>query len=155
MMRHIYSSKISKIAATGRDIARNDDTFVNKFRAPRRNRSDLSWIGTGRAFAVELVAVKEKFTDYGYPDDFIAKLILETDEFEAVINAQDSSKRQRIDSNASIDSIIADALKALRTLKVIIPNIFSGNQGKLADWASASHVEKKTHRPTTEPTPNN
>jgi hypothetical protein len=34
-------------------------------------------------------------------------------------------------------------LKALRTLKLIFPNIFSGNPGKLADLASASHVEKK------------
>lgn len=155
LKRHTFSSLLTKIAGTARDIARNDETFVNSFRTPQRNRSDLNWLETGRAFAVDLPAVQSKFTDYGYKETFIDELITETDEFETVINAQDSSKRQRIDSNASIDSIIGDALKALRTLKVIVPNIFSGNPGKLADWASASHVEKKVRKTEITPKPNN
>ncbi|HVE59980.1 MAG TPA: hypothetical protein VNB22_24415 [Pyrinomonadaceae bacterium] len=115
----------------------------------------MNWLGTGRAFAAELPAVKALFFDYGYANDFIAKLIAETDEFEAAINAQDASKRQRVDSNASIDSLIGDALKALRTLKIIIPNIFSGNPGKLADWASPLHIEKKARKRAAETKPNN
>jgi hypothetical protein len=155
--RHTYTTKLTRIAMTARDIERNDPTFVNKFRTPQRNKSDLNWLETGRAFAADLPAVLDKFTDYGYDHNFIALLIAEGNEFEDAINSQDSSQRQRIDSNASIDSIIADGLKALRTLKIIIPNIFSGNPGKLADWASASHVERRPKRAEPPPaiTPDN
>lgn len=149
--RHVFSQMVKKIAATARDIARNDETFNNIFRTPHGTRTDLIWLETGRSFAVGLPSVKQKFTDYGYDADFIAKLTTAADEFEATINEQNTALRQRVDSNASIDSILEDALKAVRTLKIIIPNIFSGNPGKLADWASASHVERKTPKPKPEP----
>jgi hypothetical protein len=153
--RHTFSQLITKISGTARDIARNDETFVNKFKRPSAERNDLIWLETGRAFAADLPAVADKFAEYGYKATIGTDLTTAADDFEAAINAQNAYLRQRIDSNASIDSIISDALKALRTLKVIVPNIFSGNPGKLADWASASHIEKKTRKPEPQPTPNN
>jgi hypothetical protein len=149
--RHAFTSTVTRLAMTARDIAREDATFVNKFRTPQRNKSDLSWLETGRAFAADLPAVRDKFTDYGWDADFIDRLTAEADEFEAAIHAQTSATGQRIDANASIDSILDEALKALRTLKIIIPNIFAGNPGKLAEWTSASHIEKRARKPHTPP----
>lgn len=145
-----YNETLKSIAKTAREIASENDDFVNKFILSRTNKSDLDKIETGRAFAVDLVPVKTLFTDFGHDEDFIEDLIAETDAFEATINDQDISNRDRIGANADIDDILKDALKAVRTLKIIIPNIFKGNPGKLADWASASHVEKAPKaKPTT------
>lgn len=149
--RHTFSQMVSKIAATARDIARHEEGFENKFRVPRRDRSDLVWLEAGRAFANDLPAVKTKFIEYGYQPDFIDKLIAAADGFEAAMNAQNAYLRQRVDANATIDSILDEALESLRTLKIIIPNIFSGNPGKLADWASASHVERRPQPAATPP----
>lgn len=137
---------LSLISQTAAQIARDNPDFINKYRLPQTNRNDLTWIETARAFAVDLVADKQLFLDYGMPDDFIEDLIADTDDFEAAINEQDDSNRDRIGANADIDEIIDTALRAVRTLKVIIPNLFKGNPGKLADWASASHVEKPAKR---------
>jgi len=39
------------------------------------------------------------------------------------------------------------ALIALHVLKTIVPNIYKNNPAKLAEWATASHVEKHTPVP--------
>jgi len=147
-----YNETLKSIAKTAREIDAENDDFVNKFILSRTNKSDLDRIETGRAFAVDLVPVKSLFTDLGKEEDFIEDLIAETDAFEATINAQDISNRDRIGANADIDDILSDALKAVRTLKIIVPNLFKGNPGKLADWTAASHVEKPPRRKKETPT---
>jgi hypothetical protein len=37
---------------------------------------------------------------------------------------------------------VDEALKAVGTLRVVVPNIFRNDAGKLSDWAAASRVEK-------------
>lgn len=147
-----YNETLKSIAKTAREIDAENDDFVNKFILSRTNKSDLDRIETGRAFAVDLVPVKALFTDLGMDEDFIEDLIAEADAFEATINAQDISNRDRIGANADIDDILSDALKAVRTLKIIVPNLFKGNPGKLADWTAASHVEKPPRRKKETPT---
>lgn len=142
LMRNEIYDALSLIARTAIAVERGETGFVNKFRLPQTNRSDLVWLETARAFIAELPAVEQLFLDYGLPAGFIAELTADANEFEAAIGSQDASNRDRIEANAAIDDILADALQAARTLKIIVPNIFRGNAGKLADWASASHVEK-------------
>lgn len=140
------------IAKTARNIAAENRNFVNKFIISQTNKSDLDKIETARAFAVDLVPVEQLFLDYGNDEDFIQDLIADTDAFEATINAQDESNRDRIGANADIDDILKEALKAVRTLKIIVPNLFKGNPGKLADWTAASHVERPPRRKKETPT---
>ncbi|HQU86143.1 MAG TPA: hypothetical protein PKY59_23650 [Pyrinomonadaceae bacterium] len=137
-----HNETLKSIAKTAREIAAENADFVNKFILSRTNKSDLDRIQTGRAFAVDLVPVKTFFTDLGQDEDFIEDLVEETDAFEATINDQDESNRDRIGANADIDDILNDALKSVRTLKIVVPNLFKGNPGKLADWTAASHVER-------------
>lgn len=155
MMRNELYSDMSLIAITARVVARNNPGFVSKFRLPQGNRNDMTWLETARAFAADLVPVKQLFLDYGLPADFVEDLTADTNDFEDAISEQDEANRDSIGANAEIDDILGDALKAKRTLDVIIPNIFRGNPGKLAEWTSASHVEKspKTATQPTPPTP--
>lgn len=142
------------MTTTARDIARNDATFVNKFRIPRQNLNDAVILETARAFYAESESVVVKFTDYGFEEDFRDDLDVLIDEFDAAINGQDSALRERVAANATIDELLDNALTGRRTLLVIVPNIFRNNPGKLADWASASHMEKlpkkKKSKPPTE-----
>ncbi len=130
------------IARVARDIARNDSTFVNKFILPSNNRNDAAILETARAFHADSESVRNLFIGYGLDNDFRDQLQALIDEFEDAINAQDTANRDRIDANATVDSIIDRALTARRTLLVVVPNIFKNDPGKLADWASASHIEK-------------
>ncbi|HEX8369427.1 MAG TPA: hypothetical protein VF604_12855 [Pyrinomonadaceae bacterium] len=141
---------ISRIAA---DIEKNNPDFDNIFRLPRTNRSDAALLESARAFhtTASIAANKSLFIAYGLAADFLDDLQDDTDAFEAAISQQDSANRVRVGANADIDDILDEALKAVGTLKVIVPNIFRDDAGKLADWAAASHVEKAPQKKKTDP----
>ena len=140
------------MSRTARDIARNDETFVNKFRIPRLNLNDAMLLETARAFYADSAAVGATFIEYGFPADFRDDLDGLIDEFDAAINAQDAALRERVSSNATVDELLDNALTARRTLLIIVPNIFHDKPGKLSDWASASHIEKLPKAEKTTPT---
>lgn len=154
--RSEVKSFLLDMTETARDIARNDAAFVNTFRLPHHNLNDALMLETARAFYADSEAVAAKFTDYGFDDDFRDDLDVLIDEFDAAINGQDSALRERVAANATIDELLDNALNGRRTLLIIVPNIFRNNPGKLADWASASHMEKlpkpkkKKEKPPTE-----
>lgn len=141
------------MSRTARDIARNDETFVNKFRIPRMNLNDSMLLETARAFYADSNAVEATFVEYGFPADFRGDLDALIDEFDSAINAQDAAFRERVSSNATVDELLDIALTARRTLLIIVPNIFHNDASKLADWASASHIEKLPKPKKTNPPP--
>lgn len=142
MKRSELYSYLLWMSRNARDIARHNEAFVNKFRIPRRNLNDALLLETARAFYADSETVKATFIEYGLPATFRDDLDALIDEFDGAISAQDSALRERVASNATIDEVVDNALTGRRTLLVIVPNIFNGNRGKLADWASASHIEK-------------
>ena len=150
MRRSELNSYLTWMSRNARDIAKNNEAFVNKFRIPRQNLNDVLLLETARAFYDDSAAVSTTFIEYGFPATFRADLDALIEEFDDAINAQDSALRERVASNATIDDVVDNALTGRRTLLVIVPNIFSGNPGKLADWASASYIEKlpKTKKAT-------
>jgi hypothetical protein len=144
-----------RMTGIARDKSKNDPTFVNKFKLDADNRNDSILLETARAFHADSSDVKDIFVGYGLPGGFLNTLQALTDEFDAAINAQDTANRSRVGANATIDDIIDRALTGRRTLLVIVPNIFAGDPGKLAEWAAASHIEKlpKAKPAPTQPTP--
>lgn len=142
MKRSELNTFLVWMASTGRDMAKRDEAFANKFRIPRKNLNDAALLEVARAFYMDAEAVKSDFIDYGFPESFRADLETLIEEFDGAINAQDAALRKRVASNAGIDDIVDRALSGRRTLLVIVPNIFHDNAAKLADWASASYIEK-------------
>jgi len=147
-------SAISRIAA---DIEKNNPDFDNVFNLPRNNRNDATLLEISRAIHTNASppAIKNLLTDYGLPPDFLDDLQDRTDAFEAAISQQDSANRERIGANSAIDDIIDETLRAVGTLKVVVPNIFRNDAGKLADWTAASHVEKPPKKKKDETNPPN
>lgn len=150
--RSEVKSFLLEMTETARDIAKNDTSFVNTFRLQHHNLNDALLLETARAFYADSEAVAAKFTDYGFEEDFRDDLDVLIDEFDAAINGQDAALRERVAANATIDELLDNALTGRRTLLVIVPNIFRNNPGKLADWASASHMEKLPKKKKTPPT---
>lgn len=134
-----YLIRISNIA---RDNQKNNPDFINKFRINHKNLNDILLLETARAFHADSLEVKNDFVAYGLPADFREHLQTLIDEFEEAIGEQDSANRARVGANATIDDIVENALTGRRTLTIIVPNLFADNPGKLADWATASHIEK-------------
>lgn len=153
MKRSEIYSYLLWMSRNARDISKTNAAFVNKFRIPRLNLNDALLLETARAFYRDSEAVGATFIEYGLPETFREDLEALIEEFADAINAQDSALRERVASNATIDEVVDNALTGRRTLLVIVPNIFRNDRGKLADWTSASHIEKlpkagKTTPPT-------
>lgn len=146
MAREELYDDLARISSTARTIALDNIDFANKFRLPRDNRSDQTLLETARAFAEQAAPLKNDFIAYGFPADFVTDLTADIAAFETAFNSQDEAERERIDANAAIDALIEQAMIARRKLDVIVPNVFRGNAGKLADWASASHVERAAQK---------
>lgn len=142
MKRTELNGFLIRMSNIARDIERNTPEFVNNFRVQRHNRNDSTLLESARAFYRDSETGAQDFIDYGLPPRFRETLLTLIDEFEAAINQQDSANRTRIGANATIDDIVDNALTGRRTLTIIVPNLFSDNPGKLAEWAAASHIEK-------------
>lgn len=148
---HLYDLllEISEAAAT---LALSDENFANKFRMPRTKRNDQTYLETARAFIIEATPLKQAFLDYAMDKDFLLNLQTAIDNLEQITNEQDEASRDSIDANAELSDKFNKALVARRVLLTIVPKLFRDEPGKLADWASASHVEKAAKKPET-PTP--
>lgn len=142
--RSELKTDLSNISRTAGAIENNNPTFDNVFKLPENNRNDSTLLESARAFHTNasVTAIKNLFIGYGLPADFLEDLQADTDAFEAAISQQDSANRERIGANADIDDIMDEALKAVGTLRVVVPNVFRNDAGKLSEWTAASHVEK-------------
>jgi hypothetical protein len=83
--RESLYAKLSGIARTARQIARENPEFINSFKIPRDNRNDTTLLDTARSFAENLTAVKQLFLDFAEEEDFIDDLLAEIADFEQSI----------------------------------------------------------------------
>lgn len=150
MVREEIYKDLLAISQTARALALDNDIFIDRFRIPHKNLNNETLLQAARAFAADAAPLAADFTAYGLPADFLTHLNSDIEKFAQITDEQDESNRERISGNAEIDAIIEEAMIARRKLDVIVPNVFRGSAGKLADWASASHVERaaKTQTPT-------
>lgn len=157
MTRGELKATLANLAETARDIRKNNSNFDNVFVIPRQNLNDAALLETGRAFHRDATpdAVKNLFLGYGEDENFLEELEAQTEAFADAIGDQDAAKRERIGANASIDEMLVEVLKAIGTLKVIMPKILKNDAGKLADWLNACKIQKAPQSSATNqpPTP--
>ena len=152
MTRDELKKDVYEIADAGRTAKKLHPDFDSVFHVPSKNLNDMVLLETARSFhqsasdaAVKNILIKE----CALPTDFLEDLETDRAAFESAISGQDTATRDRIDAVASIDDTLPQILEAVSILKSIVPRIFRNDAGKLADWASASHVEKAAKKPKT------
>ncbi len=155
MYRGEVKTDLSLMAKTATAIKKVNPDFDNVFKVPHDNLNDATLLETARAFhtAASLPAVKKLFTGFALENDFLEDLAADTAGFEAAISEQDTANRARVGANADIDGMLPEVLQAVSVLKVVVPNMFRNDRAKLAEWTSASHVEKASAKPKTPAAP--
>jgi hypothetical protein len=136
---------LEAINRTARAIAFSMLGLDDKFRLPR-NASVQVWLAAARSFAQDAEPLKAEFVHRGLPDDFIDDLKADIGELEQSINRQAQDKGARIAATAAIDDAIERGMNALVELDVIVRNKFRNDPAALAEWTSASHVERTPRR---------
>jgi hypothetical protein len=121
-----------------------------KFRLPRSG-GDQALINSARAFAADAVAFQAQFISLGLPATFITQLGTDITAFEAAIKDKGAGVGAQAGATGGLEDTAHKAAVALHVLNTVVKNTYKNNPAKLAEWTTASHVEKHTPVPRAKP----
>jgi hypothetical protein len=143
---------LSEIVRTARSMDYQFDGIAAKFKMPR-SQSDQNLLATARAFHSESETYYTDFQNYGLDKLFRAELLTAIEAFEETLNPTGTAIDEQVAATAQIGAAIRRGMIARRILEGVVKNKYRSNVGKLAEWLSASHIERppKKHEvlPTT------
>ena len=144
---------MAAISRTARSMEYAFDGISDQFRF-RRNLADADLLVKARSIAADAVAHSADFIAYGMQATFIADLTAIADDFEASFASNASATADHVEATALVSESIRQGMVCVRILDGVVKNRYADNPGKLAAWASASHVEKAPKKAApTPPTP--
>jgi hypothetical protein len=117
-----------------------------KFLMPRSG-GDQALLNSARAFQTDAAAFSAQFINLGLPATFIRQLGTDITAFEGMISAKGTAMGAQAGATGGLESTAQKAAVALHVLNTIVKNTYKNNPSRLAEWATASHVEKHTPVP--------
>ena len=104
-------------------------------------------IDTAGSFVVEAEPIEADFIARGMSANFIADLTAKREAFEAVVNESDAARMERVGVNAQFYEPVKKCRAAVEDIDPIVKMVYRTNPGKLAEWLSATHVERPPKKP--------
>lgn len=133
------------ITRTARAMARDAKGLEDKFGMPEDSR-EQAVLATARAFAADAEQLKDLFIKNGMAATFL-------EDFRALIRAVEESVEGRAQMSAAfvsatvgVGAAAETGRAAVRDLGAVVHNLFAGEPALLAEWASASHIERPPRR---------
>ncbi|HMG73516.1 MAG TPA: hypothetical protein VK582_08445 [Pyrinomonadaceae bacterium] len=148
--------RMEAISRTARAIAIDTPGLEKLFRVPR-GENDQIMLAAARAFAADAVPFAAQFVAHELPETFIDDLKASIANLEAAISHQSGAIGERAGSRAGIAAILEETMITLRKLDPIVRNKYADDPATLAEWTSASHIERapkrKAESPSSTPPP--
>lgn len=126
---------------TAQSIAVDNPSIIETFRMPRGD-NDRQLLAKARSFLTEANPIKGQFIAFGLAENQFDKLENDITIFETATTEQGKSLTNRVGATATIDNSIDNGLKAVKRINSVVQNRYADNPAKLAEWTSASHIEK-------------
>ena len=126
-----------------------------KFRVPRGENDEIL-IAAARAFATDAVPLSAQFVAHEMPATFIDDMNASIVKLNTTMTKQSSAVGDRVGARAGINESLDEGTSILRKLDPIMRNKYADDAATLAEWTSASHIErapKHKPAPATPPTP--
>lgn len=117
----------------------------DKFRLPRVN-NDQILLTAARAFAADAEQYQEQFIAREHGANFLEDLNDDIGALESAINEQSSGRSHGAGAGAAIDDTIEQGMSLVRNLDAVVRNKYRNNADIVAQWTSASHLERDPHR---------
>jgi hypothetical protein len=143
--REALRDDLEVINRTARAIAETTPGMDDKFRMPRGN-NDQALLNAARAFAADLDPLSALFIGHELPADFLSDLNLDINNMQAAIDNQANAVEDHVAAGVAIDDSIEQGMQAVRVLDAIVRNRYANDPAKIAEWATASHVERSPRR---------
>jgi hypothetical protein len=110
------------------------------------SQSEVSWLEAARAFVANGTTFKQLFLSRAMPDDFLEGLTGAIENFESALDDYNLHARNTSAATALLEDASAQVLAIRRELDPIVRNTYRNNPEKLAQWESASHLERPAKR---------
>jgi hypothetical protein len=117
------------------------------FRLPI-SKGDEGLIASARAFVEAATPLKAHFIRREMPATFLEDLSDLIQRFEESTNKFYLHRGEHTSATASLKKCLSQVVALKRELDPIVRNKFRDDPATLAMWASASHLERKTRKPT-------
>jgi hypothetical protein len=133
------------LARTTRAMERAMPNLHEKFRLPDGS-GDRDWIAVARGFAADAVPHRDEFVRHGLPATFFNDF---PDRIPSVEQAMESVAQKfaaRVNATNALSEAVRRARKVLNDLNPVVRNVMAGDEAALAEWESASHVERPARR---------
>lgn len=150
--QHSLQHSLAALRDTAREMSRTAPGLAEKFRLPR-SASGQEWLSLARSFAEEAAPLQAELARWGLPPNFLAELNAQIAAYEQSFNARAQKTGERVAATAAIDAAIERGMNAVRALDAVVRNTFRDDPAALAEWTSASHVERQSHRASAPQTP--
>ncbi len=147
--REALREDLEAFRRTARVMAADIPGLDDKFRIPR-NTNDQHLLNAARAFAADAEPLAAQFIAHEMPADFLIKLNAHIAALETAISNQASGVGAHVSAGAGLDDAMDRADEVMRRLDAIMRNKYANTPAVLAEWLSASHIERApSHRSKT------
>jgi hypothetical protein len=139
------------ISASSKGMARDLPGVDERFRVPR-SISQTNIINAARAFLADARPLEAEFIAHEMPTDFLADLEADILAYDAAVDSQSDGAGKQVAGTRTIAEAIRDGCAAVRDVGSLIRNKYRDNSPVLAEWYTASHVERTPRKgkvPTT------
>ncbi len=139
---------MSLIAGTARTIELNGFDLPYDFLMPKSKAADVI-ISTAEAFYREASRpeITPHFLEWGIKSDFLPDLRADLDAYEGKVGDRNQSTQERKDAVSQIDVQEEKLLRAIDGLDTLMKNQLPRGAALLADWQSASRLERTRAHP--------
>lgn len=146
-MRQALQDDIDAIYRVARTMG-----LESQFPRPALN-NDEALIQSADAYAVNALPLKAQFIAHELPADFLEDLAADKAAFRDSIADQGNAVGDHVSARAELDDALEQGVIRVRKLDGIMKVKYADSPGKLAEWLSASHIERAPRRTKTAPSP--
>ena len=143
-------AKLEAISRTARAMARTTPGLDDKFHMPQ-SMAEQEWLTVARTFAANAVPLKDEFVRRGLNADFIEDLDAGIEELQESIGVRAEKTGAHVAATVAVSESSESGRDAVRELDAIVRNVFRDDPAVLAEWESASHVERAARHTETPP----
>lgn len=136
---------MTSISRTARSMARNTPGIENKFQMPG-GETVQELLAAGRSFLTEAEPLKDEFIRRGLAPNFVDDLRGRIMLLDQTVDQQAQKSAARVAANASLTATARSARQTVRELDATVRNVFAADEATLAEWESASHIERASRR---------
>ena len=138
---------VRRVAKTARIIEQKNKSFKNTFTLPRSGLSYQELTERANSFIADAPANQAHFDKYALTAQFFAALKTDVEEFSEIAQEQADAHRTGVGATADTEAILADTLDIRKELDRALQNHYRDDPAKLAEWLTASHIERKKKNP--------